>query len=397
MILGPPVVSLTVSSQDLFDTQSFLSSSLLYVSVSTLCRISKALIDCGASINLINASFCSLLSLPVTPCQGPRVTLADGATTLSCSGIVSLSYSISGASLQDTFFVAPLGVQSIILGMPFLERENPLIDWKAKSLEWRTKAPSIPPSLPTPAPTPKLTPTPAPIPASFRRRRRLPAILPTRHIHPQDQLLVFTVVDVTELKAAVDAALESPFEIQVNAVLPSNIPTSVPLEYAEYADVFEEKNAETLPPHRPNVDHDISFVPGAKPVFGPIYNLSETELKYSKDYIDRMLARGWIRPSKSPFGSPILFVKKADGSLRLVVDYRKLNALTIKNREREDHHQASQLSGLRIRRGGYCYDLDYNYIGACPTLCTLGINSTKPSFFVFPLADSRAFRRLSSS
>ena len=343
------------------------------LSVSTSPRVLKALIDCGASINLINASLCSLLSLSVTPCQGLRVTLADGATTLSCSGIVTFRYSISDVLLQDTFFVAPIGVQSMILGMPFLERENPVIDWKAKSLEWRTNAPSIPSSLPAPAlapapapaPPPALAPPPAPAsapsapslvlpPASSlslpptsppnatspaldpappsRRRRRLPAILPTRQIHPKDQLLAFTVVDVTELKAAVDAALDSPAEIQVNAITPSNVPTSVPLEYAEYIDVFEEKNAETLPPHRPNVDHEIPLIPGAKPVFGPIYNLSETELQYLKDYIDRMLARGWIRPSKSPFGSPILFVKKADGSLRLVVDYRKLNALTVKNR-----------------------------------------------------------------
>jgi Reverse transcriptase (RNA-dependent DNA polymerase)/RNase H-like domain found in reverse transcriptase/Integrase zinc binding domain/Chromo (CHRromatin Organisation MOdifier) domain/Aspartyl protease len=358
---------LTVSSQDLFDTTSLSSSSLLYVSVSALSRVLKALIDCGASINLINESLCSLLSLPVTPCRGPRVTLADGATTLSCSGIVSFRYSIANVSLQDTFFVAPIGVQSMILGMPFLERENPLIDWTAKTMEWRTKAPSIPLSLPPPLQSSTVTPssnvTPVPptsimpsecadpvpnapsslpstspsaSPPTSRRRRRLPAILPTRHINPKrDQLLVFTVVDVTELKAAVEAAVDASSDasgVQVNAIPPSNVPTSVPLEYAEYADVFEEQNAEKLPPHRPNVDHEIPLIPGAKPVFGPIYNLSETELKVLKDYIDRMLAKGWIRPSKSPFGSPILFVKKADGSLRLVVDYRKLNALTVKNR-----------------------------------------------------------------
>src|ERR1700739_3658351 len=111
-------------------------------------------------------------------------------------------------------------------------------------------------------------------------------------------------------KPPFDTAFESS-SIQVNAVLPSNVPTSVPLEYAEYADVFEEKNTESLPPHRPNVNHEIPLIPGAKPVVDSIYNLSETELQYLKDYIDRMLARSWIRPSKSPFGSPILFVKKA--------------------------------------------------------------------------------------
>jgi len=103
-ILEPPVVALTVTSQDLFDIQSLSSSSLLYVpvsfpvlSVSTLSCVLKALIDCGASINLINEALCSLLSIPVTPCQGPLVTLADGVTTLSCSGIVTLSFPVSGA------------------------------------------------------------------------------------------------------------------------------------------------------------------------------------------------------------------------------------------------------------------------------------------------------------
>jgi hypothetical protein len=136
------------------------------------------------------------------------------------------------------------------------------------------------------------------------------------HIDPKrDQLILYTVMDVTEIKAAIDNALNSS-DAQLNVISSSNVPTSVPLEYAEYADVFEEKNAHKLPPHRPNVDHEIPLVPGSKPVYGFIYNMSETELKALKDYIDRMLEKGFIRPSKSPFGSPVLFVKKADGSLR---------------------------------------------------------------------------------
>jgi hypothetical protein len=92
-------------------------------------------------------------------------------------------------------------------------------------------------------------------------------------------------------------------DIQVNSVS-ANPPTSVPVEYAEFADVFEPKNAQKLPPHRPGVDHEIPLVADAKPIFGSIYNMSETELKLLKDYIDNMVAKGFIRPSKSPFGSP---------------------------------------------------------------------------------------------
>jgi hypothetical protein len=71
---------------------------------------------------------------------------------------------------------------------------------------------------------------------------------------------------------------------------------------------------------------------GSKPVYGPIYNLSELELKALKVYVETKLKKGFIRPSTSPFGSPVLFVKKADGSLRLCVDYRALNRMTVKNR-----------------------------------------------------------------
>jgi hypothetical protein len=122
---------LAASSRDLFDSASLTSSSLLYVSASVSSRVLQALVDSGASINLIHEQVCSFLSLPVTPCQGPKVSLADGSTVLSCSGVVQLFYSIANVSMQHTFFVANIGVQSMILGMPFLVKENPLIDWIA--------------------------------------------------------------------------------------------------------------------------------------------------------------------------------------------------------------------------------------------------------------------------
>jgi hypothetical protein len=136
----------------------------------------------------------------------------------------------------------------------------------------------------------------------------------------RDELILYTIMDVTEIKAAFDTALNSS-DTQVNVISPlsSNVPTSVPIEYAEYADVFEYKNGHKLSPHRPDVNYEILLVPDAKPVFGPIYNLSEIELKTLKDYIYEMITKGFIRPSKSPFGSPVLFVKKADGSLHCKV------------------------------------------------------------------------------
>ena len=71
---------------------------------------------------------------------------------------------------------------------------------------------------------------------------------------------------------------------------------------------------------------------GTSPPFGPVYPLSQTELDVLKKYIDDNLRKGFIRHSQSPAGAPILFVKKPDGSLRLCVDYRGLNNITIKNK-----------------------------------------------------------------
>ncbi len=65
--------------------------------------------------------------------------------------------------------------------------------------------------------------------------------------------------------------------------------------------------------------------------FGPIYKLSIPELTEMKKQIEEALANGFIRPSVSPWGSPVLFTKKKDGSLRMCIDYRALNKLTIRN------------------------------------------------------------------
>ena len=85
-----------------------------------------------------------------------------------------------------------------------------------------------------------------------------------------------------------------------------------------------------LPEHQP-WDHEIRLKEGAQLKTGPIYKMSDKELQEAKSYIDKNLARKFIRPSFSKFGSPILFVPKKNGELQLCVDYRQLNAATIKD------------------------------------------------------------------
>ncbi|GKD88437.1 hypothetical protein Tco_1363944 [Tanacetum coccineum] len=81
-----------------------------------------------------------------------------------------------------------------------------------------------------------------------------------------------------------------------------------------------------LPPPR-QVKFRIELVPGAAPVARAPYRLAPSELKELSDQLKELLEKGFIRPSSSPWGAPVLFVKKKDGSFRMCIDYRELNKL----------------------------------------------------------------------
>ncbi|KAF4306721.1 hypothetical protein GTA08_BOTSDO05973 [Botryosphaeria dothidea] len=106
---------------------------------------------------------------------------------------------------------------------------------------------------------------------------------------------------------------------------------TVPSEYWDLKAVCQERGKGDLPKHQP-WDHEIPLKPGTKPAYKPIYSLSAKEMEALREYIEKNLERGYIRPSTSSAGYPILFVPKKNGKLRLCVDYRQLNDITIKNR-----------------------------------------------------------------
>jgi hypothetical protein len=96
----------------------------------------------------------------------------------------------------------------------------------------------------------------------------------------------------------------------------------IPNRYKDFSDAFEKLNATDYLPEHQRYDYRIDLQEGACPPFGPIYGLSAPELKALRGYLDENLEKGFIQPSKSPSGAPILFVKKKGGSLCLCVDYR---------------------------------------------------------------------------
>ena len=127
----------------------------------------------------------------------------------------------------------------------------------------------------------------------------------------------------------------------------------------EYPDVFSEE-LEFLPPER-EIALKIDVTPGAAPISKMPYRMAPVELKELKLQLQDLLERGFIKESNSPWGAPVLFVKKKDGSLRLCLDYRDLNDVTTKNKYPLPHIDElfNQLQGavvfskLDLRQGYY--------------------------------------------
>ena len=97
----------------------------------------------------------------------------------------------------------------------------------------------------------------------------------------------------------------------------------------EFLDVFPYDIA-GLPPNR-EVEFTIDLIPGTEPISIPPYRMDPTKLRELKSHLEELLSKGFIWPSISPWGAPVLFVKKKDGSFLLCIDYRQLNRATIRN------------------------------------------------------------------
>ena len=187
----------------------------------------------------------------------------------------------------------------IVLGLPWFELHNPKIDWKKREIiDSRDNNNSRLITTSTSKLTPRHIST-----ISLQRLREEARV---------EDMLLFAVV-INPISNAQD------FDVHL------------PSKYREFSDVFDKVKANTLPDHRP-YDCPIDLHSEKEPPWGPIYNLSPSELKVLREYIDENLANGFIRHSRSPAGAPIFFVKKKDGSLRLVVDYRGLNKVMVRNR-----------------------------------------------------------------
>jgi len=109
------------------------------------------------------------------------------------------------------------------------------------------------------------------------------------------------------------------------------VKNKLPKEYYNFLDVFDRSEANKLPPYRPS-DYKIKLVGNKSPLESRAYKISPFKFTKVKEYLTKNLSKGFITPSKAPYSSPVLFALKSNRDLRFYIDYRKLNALTKRNR-----------------------------------------------------------------
>ncbi|GJZ24389.1 putative nucleotidyltransferase, ribonuclease H [Tanacetum coccineum] len=160
-------------------------------------------------------------------------------------------------------------------------------------------------------------------------------------------ILAARVTKKADLRAAIQKMLDTPGPYLLDVIVPHQehvlpmIPAGGGFMDSVYHEVKSKHNIELqnhknrylpgLPPTR-QVEFQIDLVPGAAPVARAPYRLAPSEMKELSEQLQELSDKGFIRPSSSPWGAPVLFVKKKDGSFWMCIDYRELNKLTVKNR-----------------------------------------------------------------
>ncbi|KAL2923900.1 Retrovirus-related Pol polyprotein from transposon 17.6 [Bienertia sinuspersici] len=119
--------------------------------------------------------------------------------------------------------------------------------------------------------------------------------------------------------------------VEVKEDVTMEVPNDIAAILEEYKGLMPEELPKKLPPRRA-VDHAIELEPGARPPAKAPYRMGPSELAELRKQLDGLIEAGFVRPSKAPYGAPVLFQRKADGSLRMCVDYRALNKVTVKNK-----------------------------------------------------------------
>jgi len=272
----------------------------------------EALLDSGATATYISSAFVEDHQIPTRKLPYPiyAYNADDSINATAITKQAKFLCHFKGHVSAEWFMVTDIGSKTMILGMTWLRTHNPEIDWRSGQMTFE----------------------------------RCPLqCLGHRSVKDALRLLVDQASQVTEdsyseigqlrhnLQSKEHAATKWAIEdFKKKDVLTIEDIRKGP--FSDFADVFEERTYQELPPHR-KWDHKIDLTPEWESrVWRPhTYPLSYQEQKELDAFIEENLANGRIRRSESPLASPVFFISKKDGKKRMVIDYRKLNELTVKN------------------------------------------------------------------
>jgi len=300
-----------------------------------------ALLDSGATGLFIDDDF--VRSKNITTDKLPKaipVYNIDGTLNQlgSVKETVDLILRYKDHTERATFYVTALGKVPVILGHPWLSQHNPQIDWKTGEVimsrcpsscrirhiqtqrRRRTRAKQN-------KNLDKLATT-----MEENSKAEQPNLRTSEECSPprENDRIMQVVLSEQHLRAT-STVSQRLAEAANNHRITQSFKEVVPSHYHQFKHIFLKESFDELPSHK-KWDHVVELIPGSKEFSTKLYAMSPSEQVELDKFLDENLKSGRIRPSKSPMASPVFFIKKKDGSLRFVQDYRKLNAITICNR-----------------------------------------------------------------
>ena len=274
----------------------------------------SALLDSGSEVNAIHPTLAWELKFPIRPTDVGAQKIDD--IMLDTFEMVITAFSVTDKAnqvkfFQETFLVANVSPKTVF-GMPLLPLSGANIDFLGRELRWRTYI------------TEEALPTTRCV--DLVGKKEFAAAV----LDPEHKTYVVYIGLVSSNTSPSSFLLD--VHLSRRPQIFGLIAKKVLAKYLDFADIFSPDLASKLLKHTGINNHVMELVNGQQPPYEPIYSLGPVELETLKAYIETNLANGFIRPSKSPANTPILFDQKSNSSLRLCVNYQGLNNLTIKNR-----------------------------------------------------------------
>ncbi|KAI3745933.1 hypothetical protein L6452_08345 [Arctium lappa] len=278
-----------MSREEAKETADVVSGTFLLNSLAA-----KVLFDSGVNFSFVSLDFCKGLNMPTSTLSDALVVeIANGEWVILREVLEGCRLDISGELFEVDLLPMAIGSFDVVIGMDWLSRHKAEILCSRKLIKLPTSSGEF-------------------VFVYGEKRKGEVAIISS--IKARKCLMKSCP---SFLAYVLDAKSEKKKLEDVRVV-------------SEYPDVFPDDLPGLLPDRQ--VEFRIDLVPGAAPIDRAPYRLAPTEMQEMMSQLQELLEKGFVRPSSSPWGAPVLFVKKKDGSMQMCIDYRELNKVTIKNK-----------------------------------------------------------------